>query len=107
DALEEVEIERAIVDGIADLHGEGGGPEGDVVVERVDGSVDPGADAVTHGERRHEGQHEVRSRRSAPDAEGLAEVGPLELEPHFLARAIEEPADAQGGVDEEAAHLLG
>src|SRR5207247_2263293 len=67
DALEEIEVERAIVDGIAHLHGEGGGPEGGVVVERVDRPVDPRADAVTAGERRGAGEHEVRSRPGNPE----------------------------------------
>src|SRR5262249_20198281 len=107
DALEEIEVERAIVDGVAHLHGEGVGEERDVVVERVHGAVRTVADAIAHGEGRQEGQHEVRPGPYAPDSQRLAEVGTLPLQPHLLPCDVEQPTDAEGGVDDEAPHLLG
>jgi len=48
-----------------------------------------------------------RAGPDAPDSESLAKVRLLLLEPHLLARDVEQPPHAERRIDEEAAHFLG
>src|SRR6266542_1445206 len=105
EALVEIEVERALVERVSGRHAQLVPKEGDVVVERVDGAVRREADAIAHGQRRQEREHQVGAGPDTPLAERLSEVGPLGLEGEFLLRDVEEAPHAQGRVDQETAHL--
>src|SRR6185369_2496625 len=101
DALEQIVVQRAVVDRVADLHGQAGRDERDEVADRIDGQVDTHADAVTHRGRREHRQHEVRPGSGAPRAEGLAEVLVARSNAPVILGGIEETAHARRAVDEE------
>src|SRR5882724_477536 len=105
EALEEVQVERAVVDGVSDLHPDPVPDERQDVAQRVHRAVHAVADAVAHGQRRQERQDQVRPRPQAPLAQRLTEVHLGLLEAELLLGDVEEPPDTQGAVDQEASEL--
>src|SRR5215470_8404582 len=104
EALEEVQVERALVDDVANPHGE---PidERQEVRQRVHRCVHGLADAVADGQRLQEGDDHVGARSHAPEAQRLTEVfAALEDAKDVLGR-IEEAADAGRAVDQKATEL--
>src|SRR5205807_8651468 len=107
ESLEEVEVQRALVELVARAHGESVREEGDVVVQWAHGSVDGEADTVTDGQRGQEGQHQVRTGPRSPLAEGLPKIRLLGFKLEFLLGHVEDTTNTQVRVDEEAPHLDG
>src|SRR6185503_17203402 len=103
--LEEVVVERALVDRITDLHPEAIPDERQDVAEGVHEAIDELADAVPYRQGLHERQHEVGTRPASPHAQRLAEVLTALLDAPEILRQIEEAANARGAVDQEAAEL--
>src|ERR1043166_5153935 len=73
-ALEQLVVQRPIVDGLAALHPELVPEERNKIVERIHGAVDPPADTIAHGHRAEERHPQIGPGTRAPHAERLAEV---------------------------------
>src|SRR5262249_7844760 len=101
EALVEIEVQRAVVDRVADLHGEPIPDERQHVAQRIHRPVHPVADAVAHGERWQERQDQVWPRSQSPLAERLAEIDLGLLQPELLLGDVPEPAEPERAVDEE------
>ena len=104
ESLEQLEVQRPVVDRVSDLHAETDPEERQHIRERIHDAVDGLADPVAHGQRLHERQDEIGPGPHAPDAEGLSEVLSTLLDPPVL-RRVEQPADAGRAVDQEARDL--
>src|SRR5690606_30553645 len=74
------------------------------LVERIGDDVERPRGRVAKARRPEQGQHQVRARRHAPDAERLAEVLVVLLEPH-LAGHVGDAAETEGGVDHETRQI--
>ena len=66
ESLEEVEVQRALVELVARAHGESVREEGDVVVQRTHGPIHNIADPVPHGQGRQEREHQIRTGPGTP-----------------------------------------
>src|SRR5262249_1341191 len=106
EALEQLEVQRAIVDDLAQLEADPGPEERDEVGERIHQAVDASADPVADRHRLHERHDEVRAGAHPPDSERLPEVFAALLDPPVL-RRIEQSPDAERAVDHEARDLAG
>ena len=104
EALEELEVERAVVHGVLDLHEQTRVEERHEVRHRVQETVDTLADAVANRQRLEERQDEERTRADAVEAESLAEVFTALLDALVL-RDVEQAADADRAVEQEAPEL--
>src|SRR5215470_9899270 len=104
EALEQLEVQRAIVDDLAELEADASPDERDEVGQRVHQAVDPSADPVPDRHWLHERHDEVGTGAHPPDAERLPEVFPALLDPPVL-RRVEQPADPEGAVDQETGEL--
>src|SRR5688572_13970511 len=71
------------------------------LAERVEVGVERAADAVAHGARAEERQHQVRAVARAPAAEGLAEVLVVLLEAH-IGRHVVQAEQPESAVEREA-----
>src|SRR5213596_1853893 len=100
EALEQVEVKRAVGHRVAGLHTHPYPEERQHAGQRIHRPVDGLADPVTHRQRREERQDQVRAGPCAPDAKRLAEVLAALLDLPVL-RSVEEPADAEGAVYQE------
>src|SRR2546425_889893 len=100
EALEQVEVQRAIVQRVAGLHAPPCPEKRKHVGERIHRAVDGLADPVTHRQRREERQDQVRGGPCAPDAKRLAE-GLAALLGLPVLCSVEEPADTEGAGDQE------
>src|SRR5256885_5075091 len=103
--LEEVVVERAIVERVACLHAETIPEERQEVAQWVHEPVHGLADAVTNGQRLHERQDEIGPGARAPETERLAEVLAALVDAPVVLGRVEQAADAGRAVDEEAADL--
>src|SRR5205823_133156 len=74
EALEKLEVERAIVDGLLDLQEEPRVEERHEVGHRIQGAVDRLADAVADGEWFHEREDQERPGPDAVEPQRLPEV---------------------------------
>src|SRR5947208_138758 len=104
EALEQVEIQRALVQQVAGLHADPRPDPREIIGQGIHRSVDGLADSVTHGHRPEERHDQVRARPDAPHAKRLAEVLAALLDPPVLCR-VEETADAERAVDQESRDL--
>src|SRR6267142_276559 len=105
EALEQVQVERALVDDVAHLHAQAVPDERQDVGERVHRTVDRLPDAVADRQRLQERHDDVPAGSRAVDTQRLSEVfTALQNTEHVLGR-IEETPDARRAVDEEARHL--
>src|SRR5437667_11470832 len=107
ESLEEVEVQRALVELVARAHGESVREEGDVVVQWAHGPIHNIADPVPHGQGRQEREHQIRTGPGTPLPERLPEIRLLGLKLEFLLGYVEEAPTAQGRVDQDAANLDG
>src|SRR5215510_6182736 len=106
EALEQLEVQRAIVDDLAELEAEPRPDERDEVRQRVHQAVDTPADPVPDRHRLQERHDEVRAGAHPPDAERLPEVFPAFLDSPVF-RRVEQPSDPEGAVDQETRELAG
>src|SRR5262245_1142153 len=100
EALEQLEVQRAIVDDLAQLEADPGPEERDEVGERIHQAVDASADPVADRHRLHERHDEVRAGAHPPDSERLPEVLAALPAPPVLSR-IEQYPDAQSARGDE------
>src|SRR5262244_826676 len=106
EALEQLEVQRAIVDDLAQLEADPGPEERDEVGARIHQAVDAPSNPGGDRHRLHDCHDEVRARAHPPDSKCLPEVFAALLDPPVL-RRIEQSADAERAVDHEARELAG
>src|SRR5882724_3727227 len=104
EALEQLEVQGAIVDHIAHFHADSGPDERQDVGKRIHDAIDTPADPVADRHRLQEGHDEVGAGAHAPDPQRLPEVFSALLESPVFGR-VEEAADAGRAVDQETGEL--
>src|SRR5207237_848414 len=102
EALEQIQVERPLVDDVADLHADPIPEQWQDVRQGIHRAVDGLAETVPHGQRFEEGHDHVRAGADAPDAEGLAEVLTALENAEDVLGGVEQAADSGRAVDEEA-----
>src|SRR5262249_38195941 len=103
-ALEELVVQRAVVDGFTDLHADLVRKVRDEIVERIHRAVHAPADPVPDCHWSDERYYEIRTGPEAPDAERLTEVFPARLEVPGLGR-VEEAPKPERAVNHESRNL--
>src|SRR5690349_14845957 len=104
ESLEQIEIQGAVVDHLAELERQPGPDERDEIRERIHQAVDTSTDSVANRHRLHEGHDDVRARRHPPEPERLPEILPALLDAIVL-RGVEQATDPERAVDQEPRHL--
>src|SRR5881409_3683323 len=104
DVLEDLKVERALVDLLDDRQSRRCKERYDVP-EWIQQAVDAVPDAVPDGEGRQRGEHEVGSGTEAIDAERLAGIGVALLDVELRPRDVEEADDSDRRVGAETSEL--